>query len=74
MNKVTFPATRYNTSVLISIAFERKKVLDETSLKEWLGDRSTIDPLTSTPVGESATRRDPKCRFMWVLNWIASSP
>jgi len=71
---VTFPAPRLETSVLISKAFERKKVLDETSLKEWLGDRSTIDPLTLTPVGELVTRKDPKCRFMWVLSLVASSP
>jgi hypothetical protein len=59
--------------MLTGKAFERKKILDETALKNWLGDRSTIDPLTSTPVGELATRKDPKCRFMWVLNFIASA-
>jgi hypothetical protein len=50
--------------VLICEAFQKKKVLDDSGLKEWLGDRSTLDPLTSTPIGDLATKRDPKCRFM----------
>jgi hypothetical protein len=53
------------SSRLISgAAFERRNILKDAKLKEWIGDNSSIDPLTSTRTGALATKTDPKCRFM----------
>jgi hypothetical protein len=45
-------------------SFEKRNITSDNKLKEWIGDHSTTDPATSKVVGELATKRDPKCRFM----------
>ncbi|KAI9744664.1 MAG: hypothetical protein M1818_002193 [Claussenomyces sp. TS43310] len=40
---------------------EKTDVVDEMTLKEWLGDRSS-----SAPVGMLATKKDPRCRFIFI--------
>src|SRR5262245_46615698 len=44
--------------------FERQNIYDDAALRDWLGDTSSVDPTSGEIVGEFATRRDPKCRFM----------
>lgn len=45
-------------------AFERRNIFNDSKLKDWIGDRSSIDPLVATLTGPLATKPDPKCRFM----------
>lgn len=45
-------------------AFERRNIFNDSKLKDWIGDQSSIDPLVTTLTGELATKSDPKCRFM----------
>lgn len=45
-------------------AFERRNIFNDSKLKDWIGDQSSIDPLVATLTGELATKPDPKCRFM----------
>ncbi|KAL1966201.1 hypothetical protein VTN77DRAFT_4753 [Rasamsonia byssochlamydoides] len=40
--------------------FEKQNILDDNALKEWLGDRSATRP------GVLATKKDPKCRFIFI--------
>lgn len=47
-------------------SFERRNILKDAKLKEWIGDQSSIDPLTSTRTGTLATKTDPKCRFIFI--------
>ncbi|KAL8811715.1 MAG: hypothetical protein Q9200_001578 [Gallowayella weberi] len=44
----------------------KRNILDDYALKEWLGDQSSIDPVTSTRLGAVATKTDPKCRFIFI--------
>ncbi|ERF69788.1 hypothetical protein EPUS_07044 [Endocarpon pusillum Z07020] len=55
-------------------AFEKRNIFDDEALKDWIGDRSTVDSLTSTPVGDLATRRDPKCRFVFLWGGHSRRP
>ena len=54
--------SRTSASLLIFLGpnggLQERDVVDDTTLKEWLGDQST-----SAPAG-LATKKDPKCRFM----------
>ena len=52
------------TDDLTTSAPKKQNTLSDAALKEWLGDQSTIDAQTSNVVGELATKKDPKCRFM----------
>ena len=44
--------------------FIRQNVFGDERLKAWIGDLSTVDPSSSKLVGDVATKKDPKCRFM----------
>jgi hypothetical protein len=55
------PNNEFNSN---SRAFKKRNILSEEKLKEWLGDRSFIDPQTGTLQGSLATKEDPQCRFM----------
>lgn len=53
------------TYVLTSrVAFERRNIFNDSKLKDWIGDKSSTDPLETTDPAELATKPDPKCRFM----------
>jgi hypothetical protein len=39
--------------------FKKQNILDDNALRAWLGDCSSTEPLAY------ATKRDPKCRFMY---------
>ena len=41
-------------------------IRDESELKDFLSDESTLTSESSSYTGELATRRDPKCRYMSV--------
>ena len=43
-------------------------------LRTWLGDLSTYDPLTATRVGPLATKKDPRCRFVFLWGDSTRSP
>ena len=59
-------SSRQNTAYpLTFLALPSKQnILSDIALKEWLGDRSIVDPQTSNVTGHLATKKDPKCRFM----------
>lgn len=54
--------------------FDKQNILSDVKLKEWLGDQSVVDPLTSSRVGPLATRRDPKCRFIFIYSDLSRKP
>ena len=43
---------------------EKKKISGDVVLREWMGDKSIIDPITCNITDVLATKKDPKCRFM----------
>jgi hypothetical protein len=45
--------------------FGEETITGDAALKAHLGDQSVIDPLHLTWVGPVATKRDPKCRFIY---------
>ncbi|KFY94147.1 hypothetical protein V500_03400 [Pseudogymnoascus sp. VKM F-4518 (FW-2643)] len=50
----------------VPFPFERRNILNDAKLKDWIGDQSSIDPLAKTESGELATKPDPKCRFIFI--------
>ncbi|KFY80124.1 hypothetical protein V499_01013 [Pseudogymnoascus sp. VKM F-103] len=50
----------------IPFPFERRNIFNDSKLKDWIGDQSSIDPLVATLTGELATKSDPKCRFIFI--------
>lgn len=55
-------------------SWERRNISGDVKLKDKLGDQSTVDPITSTRVGELATKRDPTCRFIFIFAGDSRSP
>ncbi|KAL8998394.1 MAG: hypothetical protein Q9169_002522 [Polycauliona sp. 2 TL-2023] len=49
-------------------------ILDDGALKKWLGDQSSIDPLTSQCCGAVVTKADPKCRFIFMTGGNSRKP
>ncbi|KAL9021295.1 MAG: hypothetical protein Q9185_001500 [Variospora sp. 1 TL-2023] len=49
-------------------------ILSDDALRKWLGDRSSIDPLTSTRNGAIATKTDPICRFIFISGGNSREP
>ena len=43
-------------------------------LRTWLGDLSAYDPLTATLLGPLATKKDPRCRFVFIWGGSTRSP
>lgn len=48
-------------ALLISKGFSDEKVIDDSKLKDWLGNLGVVNPGPSTGI---ARTEDPKCRFM----------
>lgn len=46
-------------------------VRSDAALKAWIGDASTVDPLDQSLVGPLVTKRDPRCRFIFI--WAENS-
>ncbi|KAL8972469.1 MAG: hypothetical protein Q9197_002762 [Variospora fuerteventurae] len=51
-----------------------QNILSDDALRKWLGDRSSIDPLTSTLNGAIATKADPICRFIFISGGNSREP
>ncbi|KAL8652195.1 MAG: hypothetical protein Q9210_002830 [Variospora velana] len=49
-------------------------ILSDDVLRKWLGDQSSIDPLTSTRNGAIATKADPICRFIFISGGNSREP
>ncbi|KAL8754822.1 MAG: hypothetical protein Q9199_004065 [Rusavskia elegans] len=49
-------------------------IFDDDALKKWLGDQSSIDPITSQRNGMIATKVDPKCRFIFMTGGNSRKP
>ncbi|KFY09750.1 hypothetical protein V492_05364 [Pseudogymnoascus sp. VKM F-4246] len=45
---------------------EKCNIFTDSELKNWIGDQSSIDPLTAMRTGALATKTDPKCRFIFI--------
>lgn len=69
-----------NFLILTRTGFERRNILNDDKLRNWLGDQSIIDPQTLACTDVVLTRKDPRCRFMYVCKttsflgiWFADS-
>ncbi|MCJ1308074.1 hypothetical protein MMC25_001725 [Agyrium rufum] len=63
------------THLLTSLEVTHKRnVTSDSTLKIWLGDESAVDPLAASRTGEAVTKKDLKCRFIFLHGGHSRKP